>query len=146
MERPDLGASPVDFTIQYDKFVQKRNGEEVTFNVFGGEAVGFYSGKKYHLSKELLKTEFELCRDWAKKNKENIFFAELGCIRYADPQGQYFLSCLKFGQDQGIGIALFEVGAQYFFDFQGDVPYYLNDPDWDGFKYLQMSPEEIETQ
>jgi hypothetical protein len=142
-ERPDIGASPVDFTIQYDKFVKKRNGEDVQFNIFGGQVTGFYSHQEYTLSKELLEEEFEYCQEWAENNGEKIFFAELGCIRYADPEGQYFLSCLKFGQEHQIGLALFEVGAKFFFNYDGDVPFYLNDRGWEGFKYLQMSPAEI---
>ena len=41
-ERPDIGASPMDFAIQYDKFVRYRNGEEVEFNLFGELIAGYY--------------------------------------------------------------------------------------------------------
>ena len=84
-----------------------------------------------------------MCVDWANNQGEKIFFAELGCIRYADPDGQYFLNCLKLGQEYDIGIGLFEVGAQYFFNYDGDVPFYLNDKSWTGFQYLQMDPAEL---
>lgn len=145
-EMPDSGASPVDFAIQYNTFVKYRSGEKVTFNVFGGKCVGYYSGREYTISKESLEGEFKYCSNWARNNGEKIFFAELGCVRYADPQGQYFLSCLKLKEKYNIGIALFEVGAKYFFNYDGDVPFYMNDHKWAGFKYLQMSPEEIKNQ
>lgn len=146
-ERPDIGASPIDFAIQYDEFVlQRDSGVNVDFNIFGENVIGFYSHQEYILNLDLLEEEFKLCYDWAKDNEEKIFFAELGCIRYADPEGQYFLNCLKLGLKYEIGIALFEVGAKYFFNYDGDVPFFLNDPNWAGFKYLQMSPEEIEMQ
>ncbi|MFA5000284.1 MAG: hypothetical protein WC545_02920 [Patescibacteria group bacterium] len=143
MERPDLGASPVDFTIQYETFEKYRNGENVEFNIFGDWAIGHYSNKEYEISPDTLGVEFKMTADWAEDNNTKVFFAELGCIRYADPEGQYFLYCLRYGQEYGIGIALFEVGAKYFFQYDGDVPFYLNDKNWAGFKYLQMDPGEI---
>jgi hypothetical protein len=80
---------------------------------------------------------------WAKKYDEKVFFAELGCVRMADPEGKFFLSCLQLGLKYQLGIALFEVGAKYFFDYSGDVPFYLNDKDWAGFPYLQLDPHGI---
>lgn len=149
LERPDdVGASPHDFALQEKKFyLQRDSGVVVKFNVFGGKVIGTYSGKEYTLSIELLEEEFQLCYDWAKKNNEKILFAELGCIKYADPQGQYFLNCLKLGLEYGIGITSFGVKAveQYFFNYYGEVMFDLNDPQWPGFKYLQMGPEEIKT-
>ncbi|HBA36403.1 TPA: hypothetical protein DCZ15_00850 [Candidatus Falkowbacteria bacterium] len=142
-ERPDIGASPMDFAIQYDKFVRYRNGEDVEFNLFGDLITGYYSHRDYALNQQLLEEEFQMCVDWANNQGEKIFFAELGCIRYADPDGQYFLNCLKLGQEYDIGIGLFEVGAQYFFNYDGDVPFYLNDKSWTGFQYLQMDPAEL---
>jgi hypothetical protein len=144
MERPDLKASPLEFTIQYETFEDFREGKNVEFNIFGGTAASLYADAEYRITPELLEEEFSMTADdWASKNNTKVFFAELGCIRYADPEGQYFLYCLRYGQKYGIGIALFEVGAKYFFQYDGDVPFYLNDKNWAGFKYLQMDPGEI---